>query len=167
MNQLKNFTQILTCKTKNMKAKRFYSLTKNIFFFVFTSILVGSISSCATKTHFLNSSIVPAAEGTVKVKKDKNHNYVIAVSVSNLAEPSRLNPPKNVYLVWMEGDVNDVKNIGQIKTSSSLLSKQLKSSFETVSSVKPRKVFITAETDASSQYPNQSDIVLTTDYLKR
>lgn len=67
----------------------------------------------------------------------------------------------------MEGDRNETKNIGQIKTSSALLSKQMKSSFETVSPVKPKKIFITAETDGSVQYPNQSDIVLTTDYLKR
>lgn len=150
-----------------MKAKGTYSLTKNIFLFVFASILVTSISSCATKTHFLNSSIVPGAQGTVKVKKDKNHNYGIAVTIANLAEPSKLNPPRNVYVVWMEGDRNETKNIGQIKTSSALLSKQMKSSFETVSPIKPKKIFITAETDGSVQYPNQSDIVLTTDYLKR
>ena len=42
------------------------------------------------------------------------------------------------------------------------LSKQLNASFETVSAFKPNKIFITAEDDASIQYPN-TQIILSTD----
>ncbi|HEY3371219.1 MAG TPA: hypothetical protein VGK10_10245 [Prolixibacteraceae bacterium] len=150
-----------------MKTKKEHSVTKNIFLTVLAGILIFSFSSCATKSHFLSSPIVPAAEGTVAVKKDNNKNYVIKVNIFNLAEPSKLQPSRNMYVVWMEGDNNETKNIGQIKSSHSIISKQLKGSFETVSPVKPKKIFVTAENDASVQYPNNSDIVLTTDYLKR
>jgi hypothetical protein len=129
--------------------------------------MVFSLSSCATKAHFLSSSVVPAAEGTVKVKKDKNHNYVIDVNVVNLAEPTKLQPPRNTYVVWMEGDNIEVKNMGQIKSSSSMMSKLLKGSFQTVSPNKPRKIFITAEDDPNIQFINNSNVVLTTDYLKK
>lgn len=119
------------------------------------------LDSCARKIVFQNSSLVPAAEGTVKVTKDNNNNYAIHLQLSNLAEPERLVPAKRTYVVWMESANESVKNIGQINSSTSLLSKRLKASFETVSPVKPTKIFITAEDDATVQYPGIE--VLTTE----
>ena len=150
-----------------METIKTYSRTKNLFVMILTIISIVSFTSCATKTKFLTSSVVPGAEGTVKVKKDNNKNYHIGINISNLAEPSRLQPARNIYIVWMEGENNETKNIGQIKSSHSMISKHLKGAFVTVSSVKPRKVFITAENDASLQYPNLSNMILTTDYMRR
>jgi hypothetical protein len=124
--------------------------------------MIFSLNSCATKATFLNSAVVPAAQGTVKVKKDGNKNYVIKIQLRNLAEAKRLTPSKNTYVVWMETDDNTIKNIGQVKSSTYLLSKKLKGSFETVSSFKPSKIFLTAEDDANIQYPSYSDVILTT-----
>jgi hypothetical protein len=62
----------------------------------------------------------------------------------------------------METDNHETKNIGQIKSSSGLFSSKLKASFETVSSSKPSKIFITAEDDADRQYPGMQ-VVLSTD----
>jgi hypothetical protein len=42
------------------------------------------------------------------------------------------------------------------------ISKSLKASFQTVSSTKPNKIFITAEDDAAIQYPS-AQIILSTD----
>lgn len=78
-----------------------------------------------------------------------------------MAEPSRLQPPKASYVVWMVSDNSNPKNIGQIKSSSNFMSSKLTAYFETVSSVKPTKIFITAEDDANIQYP-VSQIILTT-----
>lgn len=150
-----------------METTKIYSMTRDIFLVLIAAMMIVSFSSCATKISFLTSSVVPAAKGFVKVKKDKNANYFIAVNISNLAEPTRLEPTKNTYVVWMEGNDNETKNLGQIKSSSAILSNELKSSFETVSPVKPKKIFITGENDASIQYPNYSDIVLTTDYFRK
>ncbi|HAH22241.1 MAG TPA: hypothetical protein DCL77_00455 [Prolixibacteraceae bacterium] len=150
-----------------METTRINLKSHQLFLMIVAAMMIFSFSSCATKTHFLNSSVVPAAEGTVSIKKDKNKNYNIAITLNNLAEANRLQPPRSTYVVWMEGENNETKNIGQVKSSSSLLSKQLKGSFHTVSSVKPRKIFITAENDPSVQYPSNSDLILTTDYIKR
>jgi hypothetical protein len=136
-----------------MKAKRMNALTTNIFLGVLTAMLILSFYSCATKAKFETSSVVPAARGAVKVKKDNNNNYSIKIDLYNLAEPNRLTPPKKAYVVWMNTNENVTKNIGRINTSSSLLSKTLKASFETVSSSKPTKIFITAEDEANIQYP--------------
>ncbi len=135
------------------------SLFKYLFF---TIISLSFLSACSKKVMFQNSVIVPAARGYVKVSKDDNKNFVIKVELTNLAEVTRLQPPKKSYVIWLVSDDEITKNIGQIKSSSSMLSSKLKASFETVSSSKPTKIFITAENDENVKvYGNQ--IVLTTD----
>jgi hypothetical protein len=116
-------------------------------------------TGCASKYTFATSSVVPAAEGTVKVTKDDNNNYSIDLNVKRLADPKRLTPPKNMYIVWMEGDQNVAKNIGQLKTSSSMFSGQLKSSLKTVSSYKPTAFFITAEDNSDVQTPAGPEVL--------
>lgn len=124
-----------------------------------------TLSSCSTtKTNFLVSSVVPAAKGFAKVKKDNNENYSIKIEIEDLADPKRLLPPKSGYIVWLETNNSIVQNIGQIKTSTSLLSSKLKASFENVSANKPSKIFITAEDDLNIQYP-LGIVVLTTNNL--
>jgi len=128
-------------------------------------VIIFLMSSCATrKATFLSSVMVPAAEGTVKVKKDNNNNNAIKIEVTNLAEPDKLQPAMNVYVVWIETAANEIKNIGQIKTGSNFLSSKLKASFETVSSFTPVKVFITAENDPSIVYPQGQTILSTNNF---
>jgi len=145
-----------------MKATRLNNLKKNIYLGIFTIMIIFLFNSCATTVSFLNSSVVPAARGSVKIKTDNNKNYVIQISLSDLAEPSRLQPSKLTYIVWMVTDRDLTKNIGQLNSSKGFMSKQLKGSFKTVSSDKPVKIFITAEDDAAVQYPG-AQIVLSTD----
>ena len=38
-----------------------------------------ALYSCAPKEHFTQSTVVPAAEGTIKVKKGKNGNHDIRI----------------------------------------------------------------------------------------
>jgi hypothetical protein len=135
---------------------------KRIFSIALIFILVLSLASCSRKISFQTSSIVPAAEGSVKVKKDNNNNYSIDLNVIRLADPKRLEPPKSTYVVWIETEQNGSKNIGSLNTSSSMFSKTLKSSLKTVSPFKPVSLFITAEDNADIQYPG-SEVVLRTD----
>lgn len=120
-----------------------------------------SFTSCAKKAVFQTSSVVPAARGEVKVKKDNNKNYLIKVNVVNLAEPERLTPPNKNYVVWMVTENDGYKNIGQMNMSTGLFSKTLKGSLKTVSTFKPVKFFITGEDESVAQYPGM-DAVLTT-----
>jgi hypothetical protein len=145
-----------------MKATRLNNLKKNILLSVFTIMIVFLLNSCATSVSFLNSSVVPAARGSVKIKKDNNKNYLIQISLTDLAEATRLQPSKLTYIVWMVTDRDLTKNIGQLNSSKGFMSKQLKGSFKTVSSDKPVKIFITAEDDAAVQYPG-TQVVLSTD----
>ncbi len=135
---------------------------KSIFSIAITFFLVLSLASCSRKISFQTSSVVPAAEGSVKVKKDNNNNYSIDLNVIRLADPKRLEPSKNTYVVWIETAENGSKNIGSLNTSSSMFSKTLKSSLKTVSPFKPVSLFITAEDNADIQYPG-TQVVLRTD----
>jgi hypothetical protein len=129
-----------------MKATKLNNLVKNLF---------------AKKFVFLSSSIVPAARGYVKVIRDNNENYIIQVKISNLAEVNRLQPSKQVYVVWIITDHEITRSIGQINSSTTFLSTKLKAYFKMVSSSKPIKIFITAEDEAGAQSPGEQ--VISTD----
>lgn len=145
---------------KNVKI----STTRKFVLIIASVMMLFYVSSCARKISFQPSSVVPAAQGSVKVTKDKNENYKIKISLINLAEPTRLQPSKNTYVVWMETADNRTKNIGQINSSTGFLSSKLKADFETVSSFKPVKIFITAEDDASIRYPGMQVVLSTNNF---
>lgn len=144
-----------------MKTIKLSGRIQKIALLIAMAIFILPIAACAQKVNFLNSTVTPAAQGSVKVKKDRNKNYRIEIHIVNLAEPARLTPPKTTYVVWMVADDNVPKNIGQIKTSTSLFSNKLKADFESVSVVKPTKIFITAENDATIESA-YTEVVLTT-----
>lgn len=144
-----------------MKILNFTLFFKNTLLGIFTVLFLLSLTSCAKKVIFQTSTIVPAARGQVNVKKDNNNNYLIKIKIDNLAEVKRLDPPKNVYVIWMETDESLVKNIGQIKSDTKFMSSKLKATFETVTAFKPSKIFITAEDNADTTYPG-SQFVLET-----
>lgn len=147
-----------------MKLKKINTGINKMVFILATALMILPISACAQNIKFLTSAVVPAAQGTVKVKKDSNKNYRIKIHIDNLAEPNRLSPPKSAYVIWLVTDENTPLNIGKIKTSTNFLSKKLTATFESVAVVKPTKIFITAEVDASVAYP-VSEVILETSYF--
>jgi hypothetical protein len=149
-----------------MKSKRLNTLTKSIFLGIFTVIFVFLFDSCNTSVRFLTSSVVPAAQGEVKVKMDKNKNYVIDIQISDMADVSRLQPSKRTYVVWMITDQGLTKNIGQLNSTTSFLSKRHKAELKTVSSFKPVKIFITAEDEEGVQNPGMQGVLSTDTFSK-
>jgi hypothetical protein len=145
-----------------MKTQKTNKLVSGIFFSILVVSVIFLTTACVQKVTFLNSSVVPAAKGSVKVKKDYNKNYVIEVEIEDLVEVERLQPSKQTYVVWMETDRGKAENLGQLKSSRSFFSKQKTASLKTVSSFKPVKIFVTAENGIDVRYP-ESQIVLTTD----
>ena len=144
-----------------MKTQKMNSPIKSILLAVFAVIMIIPFTSCAKKYTFLNSTVVPGAKGYVKVKKDNNKNYIIKVEVSDLAEVERVQSSKTTYVVWMETDEGNAENLGQLKSSTSFLSKRHTASLETISSYEPVKIFITTEEGINVQYPGRQ-VVLTT-----
>jgi hypothetical protein len=142
----------------------FNQLNRLTTLFLISTLLL-FFSSCSRKFVFMNSSVVPAAEGSVNIKKDRNKNYEVKVDIDNLAEPDKLQPPRQMYVIWMLTDQNLTKNLGHIKTSKGVFSNALNASFKTVSSFKPVKIFITAEDDPNVTNPSW-DTVLSTEVFK-
>jgi hypothetical protein len=147
-----------------MKTARTNYMTRNISLCVLITLMLCFSTACARKMTFSTSSVVPAARGHINVTKDKNKNYVIKIHIDDLAEVERLQPPKQTYIVWMVTNEGKTKNIGQLTSSKSAFSKKLKASIKTVSSFNPVKIFITAENDSGTQYP-EGQVVLSTDII--
>lgn len=124
-------------------------------------LLLFTITGCAKKMSFQQSTVVPAARGYVKITKDGNKNYRIKLELSNLAEINKLDPQKESYVVWMTLDNNSTTNLGRISSSGSLLSKRLTVSFETVTATKPSLIFITAENESNTKYPTGTTVMTT------
>lgn len=122
------------------------------------------LSACSQKVNFNTSTIVPAAEGVVKIKKDDNKNRSIDIKIKNLAEPERLQMPKSVYVVWMVTEDEGVKNIGQLISSKSMFSSQLEGTLKTVTPFTPKRIFITAEDTSDISFPGSYVILETKSY---
>lgn len=145
-----------------MKAQKKNIAIKSILLVALAVMMTITLTSCTKKITFLNSIVVPGADGYVKVKKDNNKNYIIEVEVSDLAKVERVQASKTTYVVWMETDEGNAENLGQLNSSTSFFSKRHSASLETVSSYKPVKIFITTEEGVNTQTPGRQ-VVLTTE----
>lgn len=142
-----------------------YQLKRNGYLFVAGSFLIAimmlMLPSCSKKMTFQTSRIVPAATGSVKIKKTNNDNYQVNVKTLHLARPENLTPPKKVYVVWMRTEDNNFRNLGMIKSSSGLLSNTLKGELRATAISKPTSIFITAEDAGNIQYPGNQVVIET------
>ncbi len=127
---------------------------------VFFAVMLACVS-CGKKFVFDNSPIVPAATGTIKVKKDKNENYEVKLAVRDLAPADKLVESRNTYVLWSNTAGNGIKNLGQLKNTSGIFSKALKSELNTATPFEPESFFITAENKADINYPD-GQVVLKT-----
>ncbi len=134
--------------------------------FPFLLLMIVSLGSCARSINFNSSAVVPAAEGKIKLKKDRNNNYAIQVRINNLADPGKLQPARSTYVLWIESVDNGFKNLGQLRISRGAIGSRLRASLQTVTSFEPRRFFITAQDDGKAQYP-ANERVLETNVVKR
>jgi hypothetical protein len=120
-----------------------------------------AFTSCSKTIRFQNSTVVPGADATISLSKDDNKNNRIQMTVTNLADPARLSPPKKTYVVWMETKNDGIKNIGQLISETSYFSSARKATLNTSTPFQPVRFFVTAEDNADIQYPG-SQLILTT-----
>jgi hypothetical protein len=112
----------------------------------------------------MSSAIVPNAYGSVHVKKDFNNNYAVKLEINDLTELDKLNIINYFYIVWIETGNGNAVNLGQLKKSFGLLLPQQITSFETVTSRKPTKVFITAEKGLNYRNPGLNLVLSTRNF---
>jgi hypothetical protein len=124
--------------------------TLNLFI---VAVIAVMMSSCAITINFPVSQLAPAAEGSTKIRQDKNGNYTITVRVNYLADAERLNPPRSQYIVWVEKEDGSFQNIGI------LVSDRLnKARLETKTPFVPYRILITAEDEGAPTWPGTQEL---------
>jgi hypothetical protein len=119
-----------------------------------------ALTACSKKISFLPSSVIPEAQGYVKIKREKNENYLIKLKVEDIVKSKELQPAKKTYAVWVETRENRSLHLGKLESSKGLFSRTRKGKLETVTPAKPVRVFVTAEEKGTPEYP--SEVILTT-----
>lgn len=119
-------------------------------------LLIALLGSCATTVQFPVSQIVPAADGEVKLKQDRNGNYLIDLSVKHLASPERLNPPRSQYIVWVQDETGKHHNIGRLAINNSRAG-----SLKATTPHKPSQIFITAQDAGNITWPGRHELFRT------
>lgn len=122
---------------------RFLSLYLGIFF----------ITSCGTTTKFPVSPLAPAADITAITKLDENNNKVITIKAKNLASPDRIDPNANAYVIWIETQYNEVRNLGQLQNKNAD-----KAELSTVTPYDIDQIFITVETQGNVLQPTGAEV---------
>jgi len=138
-----------------------HSIKRPFFQGIFILTMSLAFISCSKTVRFQNSTVVPGANASVSLSKDDNKNNHIEMTVTNLADPTRLTPPKKTFVVWMETKDNGIKNIGQLISETSYFSSARKATLTTSTPFKPVRFFVTAEDNADIQYPG-AQLILTT-----
>lgn len=116
------------------------------------------LTSCSNTVKFPVSDVIPAAEATAVVEKDKNENYQIKLEIDNLTEPERLNPPKKYYVFWAETE-HGSQNLGQIKVKEAMLSSKKYAELETSTPHKPLRLVMSAEDEVDKASPGTFTIL--------
>jgi hypothetical protein len=77
----------------------------------------------AAKTYELGASTeIPAAQGTARLNRTRNGNVEIKLAVKHLAQPGRIVPGSDVFVVWVRGLAPGAlaQNLGALKIDSKL-----------------------------------------------
>ena len=97
---------------------------------------------------------VPAATGNAKIAKDSNGNTTVDLRVKHLADPQKLTPPENVYVVWIQPRGEQAKNMGALTVN-----KDLSANFHAVTPYKDFDLFVTAENNATAATPTGTQVM--------
>lgn len=105
--------------------------------------------------HMTNAPNVPAARGQLDVKVDKNNgNTDLKLKVENLADPARLTPPANVYVVWVQAPDGQPHKQGVIRVN-----KNFTGEMDATTTVRDGEVYVTPEASESVNEPSQMQVL--------
>jgi hypothetical protein len=132
------------------KTKCEVSVMNRVFLVVMLAALLLVPALIEAKDYQLISDpSVPAATGKVTVDKDRNGNYKMKVEVRHLAKPEELTPPRQGYVVWVQGREGEPVNAGHLRVN-----KNLDGELATTTPSQQFDIFITAEDTVAAQSPS-------------
>ena len=99
---------------------------------------------------------IPAAQGTARLKKTKNGNVQIKLSVHHLAPPGRITPGSDVFLVWARGLApgSEAQNLGALKVDKNLSGK-----LTAMTALSSFDLFITCEQSQTAPTPSGIELL--------
>lgn len=120
------------------------------------AVAAGALSGCAmlglggnAGARMDASADIPAAEGRVRYGRAPNGNTSIDLTVKHLADPKKLTPPANNYVVWLRAAKDGVaQNIGALTVDKNLVGR-----LTTVTALHTFELFVTAEASGQLQQP--------------
>jgi hypothetical protein len=100
------------------------------------------------------SDLLPAAEAKVSFEHDRNRNTTFSVHAKHLAQPASLTPPRNTYIVWVQGRGKDPQNAGVLRVNDSL-----EGSMSGTTPLQIFDVFVTAEDGPNVDKPSGPEVM--------
>jgi hypothetical protein len=91
---------------------------------------------------------LPAADGTIKVKQERNGNNSVKVEVEHMAAASQIVEGATTYVVWLKPQDGEPENVGVLR-----LDDKKKGKLETTTAFKDFDVMITAEPHGNVSEP--------------
>ena len=128
------------------------------------SLFIVLLSSCSKTLRFNISPVTPAAIGTAKLGTDDNKNQTVTINIKNLVDPSRLTPPKKIYVVWMQTKNSGVKSLGSLISTEGYFTSTRTASFTSVIRDEPVRFYITAEDNAQVTGPGAVTVLTTSEF---
>jgi len=99
------------------------------------------------------SHVLPAASIHLNLGTDHNGNTTVDLKAQHMAQPSSLNPPQDVYVVWVQRPNQRPQRKGQLKIDN-----DLNGELKFITSERRFEVFITAESDPNVAEPSGTEV---------
>lgn len=120
------------------------------------SMFLIGLGGCAKEVRLPFSTELPAAMGEARISRDDNGNTVVNLKVEHFAPPQRLQPPRQVYVVWLESPDHEMHNLGQLRVND-----DLKGELESKTPYEVFRIIITAEDYATAAQPGPQVVMRT------
>ena len=114
------------------------------------AVLALAPAGYAKNYHMTASNIVPGASAELEVAKEKNGNVQIDLKATHLAQPGRLTPSANAYVVWFQKEDSQPQSQGELRIGD-----DLKGELKSTTTLHNFKVLVTAETDSQTKFPSE------------
>jgi hypothetical protein len=129
-------------------------MKRTTFLSLCVMLVVSAMLLWARDDHMVNSSIVPAAQGTVHTDTDRNGNTSIDLEVHRLAKPTSLQPAYSHYVVWVQPPGESPFNVGELRVND-----DLNGSLKTNTPHKKFDILVTAENDPRPTAPSGPEVM--------
>jgi hypothetical protein len=120
----------------------------------FATIVLFTLVASASDAPLRVSDLLLGGEGKVSFEHDRNKNTKFSVHAKHLAKPESLSPPRNTYVVWVQGRGKDPQNAGMLRVNDNLDG--------TMSGTTPLQVFdifVTAEDGVNVDRPAGPEVM--------